>query len=77
VTCEAIELEQRPRNELRLDARIQPVRPGIWIARQPAMAKKTTGRFKESDDMGESLTQDRRKKAKTKVKSGQGDRGDQ
>ena len=35
------------------------------------------GRFKESDDVGESLTQDRRKKAKTKVKSGQGDRGDQ
>ena len=41
------------------------------------MAKKTTGRFKESHDVGESLTQDRRKKAKTKVKSGQGDRGDQ
>ena len=34
------------------------------------------GQFKESDDVGKSLTQDRRKKAKTKVKSGQGDRGD-
>jgi hypothetical protein len=34
------------------------------------------GKFKESDDVGKSLTQDRRKKAKTKVKSGQGDRGD-
>jgi hypothetical protein len=34
------------------------------------------GRFKESDDVGKSLTRDRRKKAKTKVKSGQGDRGD-
>jgi hypothetical protein len=34
------------------------------------------GKFKESDDMGKSLTVDRRKKAKTKVKSGQGDKGD-
>ena len=34
------------------------------------------GKFKESDDVGKSLSQDRRKKAKTKVKSGQGDRGD-
>jgi hypothetical protein len=34
------------------------------------------GRFKESDDVGQSLAADRRKKAKTKVKSGQGDRGD-
>ena len=35
------------------------------------------GRFKESDDVGRSLAQDRRKHAKTEVKSGQGDRGDQ
>ena len=34
------------------------------------------GKFKESDDVGKSLTHDRRKKAKTKVKSGQGDKGD-
>ena len=34
------------------------------------------GRFKESDDVGKSLSVDRRKKAKTKVKSGQGDKGD-
>jgi hypothetical protein len=34
------------------------------------------GRFKESDDVGRSLTTDRRKKAKKKVKSGYGDRGD-
>ena len=34
------------------------------------------GRFKESDDVGRSLTVDRRKKAKKKVKSGYGDRGD-
>ena len=34
------------------------------------------GRFEESDDVGKSLSQDVRKHAKTKVKSGQGDRGD-
>lgn len=34
------------------------------------------GRFKESDDVGRSLSADRRKKANTKIKSGQGDRGD-
>ena len=34
------------------------------------------GQFKESDDVGRSLAQDRRTRAKTKSKSGQGDRGD-
>ena len=34
------------------------------------------GQFKESDDVGRSLAQDQKRKAKTKVKSGQGDRGD-
>ena len=35
------------------------------------------GTFKESDDVGRSLSQDVRKDAKTKVKPGHGDRGDQ
>jgi hypothetical protein len=35
------------------------------------------GRFKESDDVGRSLSQDIRKKAKKEVPAGQGDRGDQ
>ena len=35
------------------------------------------GQFKESDDVGRSLAQDVKKSAKTKVKPGQGDRGDQ
>jgi hypothetical protein len=35
------------------------------------------GQFKESDDVGKSLAADRRRPAKTKVPSGQGDRGDQ
>jgi len=34
------------------------------------------GQFKESDDMGRSLSQDRRRHAKTVAKPGQGDRGD-
>jgi hypothetical protein len=34
------------------------------------------GHFKESDDVGKSLSADRRKTAKTVAKPGQGDRGD-
>jgi hypothetical protein len=33
------------------------------------------GRFKESDDVGRSLSADRRRKAKTRAKPGQGDQG--
>ena len=36
----------------------------------------TTGRFKESDDVGRSLAADRRTKAKTVAKRGEGDKGD-
>ena len=35
-----------------------------------------SGQFKESDDVGRSLAQDRHREAKTKSKPGQGDRGD-
>ncbi len=34
------------------------------------------GQFEESDDVGRSLAADRRKKAKTAAKPGQGDKGD-
>jgi hypothetical protein len=34
------------------------------------------GQFTESDDVGRSQSTDRRRKAKTKSKRGQGDRGD-
>ena len=34
------------------------------------------GRIKESDDVSRSVSQDRRRKAKTAAKAGQGDRGD-
>jgi hypothetical protein len=39
--------------------------------------RDTEGQFKESDDQGRSLSQDVKQEAKTKVKPGQGDRGDQ
>lgn len=35
------------------------------------------GRFKESDDVGKSLSKDVKQTAKTKIKAGQGDKGDQ
>jgi len=35
------------------------------------------GQFKESDDVGRSLSQDVKRKAKTVVKAGYGDKGDQ
>jgi hypothetical protein len=38
--------------------------------------RTASGKFNESDDAGRSLSSDRRKKAKTKVKSGYGDKGD-
>ena len=38
--------------------------------------RDSQGQFKESDDVGRSLATDRRGRAKTEVKSGQGDRGD-
>ena len=34
------------------------------------------GRFTESDDVSRSLSQDRKRQAKTESKPGQGDRGD-
>jgi hypothetical protein len=39
--------------------------------------RDAAGRFNESDDVGKSLAADRRVKAKTIVKKGEGDRGDQ
>jgi hypothetical protein len=35
------------------------------------------GQFQESDDVGRSLSQDRKRKAKRVAKKGQGDKGDQ
>lgn len=34
------------------------------------------GQFKESDDVGRSLSQDQQRQAKTIAKKGQGDKGD-
>lgn len=39
--------------------------------------RDASGRFEESDDVGKSLRQDVKQAAKTTVKAGHGDRGDQ
>ena len=39
--------------------------------------RDASGRFDEVSDVGRSITQDRKQKAKNKVPPGQGDRGDQ
>ena len=39
--------------------------------------RSTEGTFKESDDVGRSLSGDRRRAAKTAAKPGHGDQGDQ
>ena len=38
--------------------------------------RRHAGKFAESDDVGKSLTSDRRTRAKRAVESGQGDKGD-
>jgi hypothetical protein len=38
--------------------------------------RDNAGKFNESDDVGRSLSADRKKKAKTKIKKGYGDQGD-
>lgn len=38
--------------------------------------RNAKGQFRESDDVGKSLGKDVRQHAKTKIKPGQGDRGD-
>jgi hypothetical protein len=38
--------------------------------------RNAQGQFKESDDVGRSGSSDRRQRAKTTAKRGQGDRGD-
>ena len=38
--------------------------------------RDASGKFKESDDVGRSLAQDRKRAAKTRSRRGQGDRGD-
>jgi hypothetical protein len=50
---------------------IDSKRGGKRFARRSA-----TGNFQESDQVSKSLPGDRRKKAKTKAKRGQGDKGD-
>jgi hypothetical protein len=50
--------------------RIEPGNDSRYVRRDEE------GKFKESDDVGRSLSQDKRTAAETEVKKGQGDRGD-
>ena len=52
-------------------------RPAAGGKAHDGSSRGRVGLFKESDDVGRSLAQDRQQKAKTEVKPGQGDRGDQ
>jgi hypothetical protein len=52
--------------------RIEPNPNDARYVRRDAQGKFT----EEQDDVGRSLTQDRKKKAKTEVKPGYGDKGD-
>ena len=47
------------------------------VAGSRLVRRRGDGTFKESDQLGTSQRADRRTKAKTAVKSGEGDRGDQ
>jgi len=38
--------------------------------------RNSQGQFKESDDVGRSLSRDRRRSSPTRARKGQGDRGD-
>jgi hypothetical protein len=52
-------------------------REQIDTGRNKMFAKRnSSGHFKEMDDVGRSLSADRRKATKTAVKSGHGDQGD-
>ena len=52
-------------------------RSTVDTGKNKMFAKRTArGRFKEMDDVGRSLSTDRRKAAKKKTKSGYGDQGD-
>ena len=51
--------------------RIEPGNDSRYVRRDDK------GQFKESDDVGRSLSQDRKTDAENEVRKGQGDRGDQ
>lgn len=68
-------LDRYPAIELRRD--IMAERELIDTGRDKRYVRRDDkGQFSESDDVGKSLAQDVRQPSETKVKSGQGDRGD-
>jgi hypothetical protein len=76
---------RRKTTKVKRSARRSPARAGRSPGKRDRVkspsgtffAKRTrSGRFREMDETGRSLRTDRRRKAKTKVRSGYGDRGD-
>jgi hypothetical protein len=68
------------KEELRMPAkkRSSGKRELINTGRDKRFVKRTaSGKFKESDDVGKSLSSDRKRSAKRTTKSGFGDQGDQ
>jgi hypothetical protein len=64
-----VRLQEKPMATKR--TRINPGRGGARFVRRDKQ-----GQFKEVEQVGRSLSQDRKRKAKTRSKPGQGDRGD-
>jgi|GEM_PF-651311 len=66
--------KKTPAKKKRKAARRELIDTGV---QKRYVRRNEEGQFKEVDDVGRSLAQDRRKKAKKTVKAGQGDKGDQ
>jgi hypothetical protein len=86
-----MEVESRARNGTRARLLLKDSIEGLMIMAKKTAAKRelidtgrdkryvrrdAQGQFKESDDVGRSLSRDRKTKAQTKSKAGQGDKGD-
>jgi hypothetical protein len=64
------------REAVKLQQRVPEARHGEGAECELPYEAQLQGRFREMDEKGRSLAADRRRKAKTKARSGYGDRGD-
>jgi hypothetical protein len=76
-TASPLEVCWREGNERTSGGARRPRHRNSWRPADKQFVRRgAKARFTEPDDVVKSLTADRRKKAKTKVKSGRGDQGD-
>jgi hypothetical protein len=72
--------EKRPQGTFLRSKKMAKKRTGkrelIKTGTDKRYVRRKKGKFSESDDVGRSLSADRKRKAKAKAKSGYGDRGD-